>query len=41
MNDQKLSDLALDLTTSFPRSPRSVLAGYVIAARMLDKCRAV
>ncbi|MGJ8651097.1 MAG: DUF5069 domain-containing protein [Opitutaceae bacterium] len=32
---------ALDLTTEFPRSPRATLAGYVIAARMLDKCRAV
>ena len=32
---------ALDLTTQFPRSPREVLAGYVVAARMLDKCRAV
>jgi hypothetical protein len=25
----------------FPRSPRETLAGYVIAARALDKCRAV
>lgn len=25
----------------FPRSPRSTLAGYVLAARALDKCRAV
>ena len=41
MADEKLSAIAPDLTTSFPRSPRSVLAGYVIAARMLDKCRAV
>lgn len=31
---------ALDLTTQFPRSPRSVLGGYIIAARALDKCRA-
>lgn len=31
---------ALDLNTEFPRSPRSVLAGYVIAGRTLDKCRA-
>ena len=32
---------ALDLSKEFPRSPRVTLAGYVIAARMLDKCRAV
>lgn len=32
---------ALDLTTDFPRSPRALLAGYVVAGRMLDKCRAV
>ena len=31
---------ALDLTKTFPRSPRSTLAGYVVAARTLDKCRA-
>ena len=33
--------LALDLTKTFPRSPRETLAGYVIAGRTLDKCRAV
>jgi hypothetical protein len=33
--------LAKDLTKDYPRSPRETLAGYVIAARMLDKCRAV
>jgi len=32
---------ALDLTSQFPRSPRNTFAGYVIAARALDKCRAV
>ncbi len=32
---------SLDLTTAVPRSPRSVLGGYVVAARVLDKCRAV
>lgn len=32
---------ALDLTKEFPRSPREMLAGYVIAGRTLDKCRAV
>lgn len=31
---------ALDLNTEYPRSPRSLLAGYVIAGRTLDKCRA-
>jgi len=31
--------LALDLTKTFPRSPRETLAGYVIAGRTLDKCR--
>jgi hypothetical protein len=31
---------ALDLTKEYPRSPRETLAGYVIAARVLDKCRA-
>ena len=31
---------ALDLSKDFPRSPRSTLAGYVIAGRTLDKCRA-
>jgi len=30
----------LDLSQTFPRSPREKLGGYVIAARMLDKCRA-
>ena len=29
------------LAKDYPRSPRETLAGYVIAARMLDKCRAV
>lgn len=32
---------ALDLTTQFPRSPRFVLGGYIVAARALDKCRSV
>lgn len=39
--DEKLKLLALDLTTAFPRSPRETLAGYVVAARTLDKCRSV
>lgn len=32
---------ALDLTKSFPRSPAEVLGGFVILARIIDKCRAV
>ncbi|MBL6766178.1 MAG: DUF5069 domain-containing protein [Verrucomicrobiae bacterium] len=36
-----MSIQSLDLTTEFPRSPRETLAGYVVAGRMLDKCRAV
>lgn len=31
---------ALDLTKEYPRSPRETFAGYVVAARALDKCRA-
>jgi hypothetical protein len=38
---EKLKLLARDLTREFPRSPRETLAGYVIAARAVDKCRAV
>lgn len=41
MNTEKLKLLAKDLTNDFPRSPRETLASYVVAARMLDKCRAV
>ncbi len=32
--------LAPDLTNGFPRSPREMLAGYIIAPRAVDKCRA-
>jgi hypothetical protein len=32
---------SLDLSKNSPRSPRATLAGFVVAARMLDKCRAV
>lgn len=32
---------ALDLSKEYPRSPRETVGGYVIAGRMLDKCRAV
>jgi len=37
----KLGTVAMDLTKVFPRSPREKLSDYVIAARTLDKCRAV
>ena len=36
----KLKTLAKDLTKDFPRSPRETIGGYVLGARMLDKCRA-
>ncbi len=32
--------LALDLSVTYPRSPRAKLAGYVVLARAVDKCRA-
>ena len=38
---EDLTNLALDLTREFPRSPRAMFAGYVIVGRILDKCRAV
>ena len=41
MNNEKIELLAKDLTHEYPRSPRETLSGYVIAMRMLDKCRAV
>ena len=31
----------MDLRTQFPRSMRTMLAGYAHLARMIDKCRAV
>ena len=42
-NLEKVKLLARDLRDSkeFPRSPRQTLAGYVLAARAVDKCRAV
>ncbi len=40
MKDNPLAENALDLTKDFPASPRETLAGYVIAKRSLDKCRA-
>lgn len=38
---QDLANLALDLAVEYPRSPRALFAGYVIAGRVLDKCRAI
>jgi hypothetical protein len=42
-NLEKVKLLARDLRDgkNFPRSPRATLAGYVLAARAVDKCRAV
>ncbi len=40
MNKDRLELLAKDLTREYPRSPRTLLGRYVIAARCLDKCRA-
>ncbi|MBI5800659.1 MAG: DUF5069 domain-containing protein [Verrucomicrobia bacterium] len=41
MSTIDLKILAKDLTKTYPRSPRETLGGFVIAARTLDKCRAV
>ena len=41
MNTDKIRLLAKDLTKNFPRGPRETLGGYVLAARCIDKCRAV
>lgn len=41
IDNEKLAALALDLTQDFPRSPRDTAGGFVVAARALDKCRAV
>src|SRR5438045_8680769 len=40
---ERVKLLARDLRDGkeFPRSPRATLAGYVLAARAVDKCRAV
>jgi len=40
MNRSGLHELAGDLRKRPPRSPRDTLAGYVIAARAVDICRA-
>jgi hypothetical protein len=41
MNPDAVKALALDLTRTFPRSPKQKLAGFAIGYRTLDKCRAV
>src|SRR3954468_10154320 len=41
MSNEKVKLLAKDLTREYPRSPRETIAGYVLAARCIDKCRAV
>jgi hypothetical protein len=40
MDTNKVQKLAKNLLEEFPRSPRETIAGYVIVARTLDKCRA-
>src|SRR6266478_1587590 len=40
MDTNRVKKLAKDLSKDIPRSPRETLAGCVIAARILDKCRA-
>jgi hypothetical protein len=39
--NENVKKLAPDLTRGFPRSPHALIGGYVLAARCLDKCRAV
>lgn len=41
MSENQLKNNALDLSQNFPASPRETFAGYVIAKRTLDKCRAL
>lgn len=38
--NENVKKLAPDLTKGFPRSPHAMLAGYILAGRALDKCRA-
>lgn len=38
--NEKILALAPDLTRQAPRSPQTLLGGYALAARALDKCRA-
>jgi hypothetical protein len=37
---ENVKKLAPDLTKTYPRSPRAMVGGYILAARALDKCRA-
>jgi len=39
INTHAVRALAKNLAKDYPRSPREILCGYVIAARTLDKCR--
>ena len=39
--DDRVKRLARNLERDYPRSPRDTIGGFVIAARTLDKCRAV
>jgi len=39
-SSDRVAELAPDLNTGYPRSPRERLGGFVVAARTLDKCRA-
>ncbi len=39
--NENVKKLAPDLTKGFPASPHKMIAGYVLAARCVDKCRAV
>ena len=38
--NHNVKKLAPDLTKGFPHSPHAMLAGYILAKRALDKCRA-
>jgi len=38
--NEKVKALAPDLTKAFPHSPHAMLAGYILAGRAVDKCRA-
>src|SRR3981081_4801140 len=40
LNSEKLASLAKDFAKDYPRSPRDLLACYIIGMRTLDKCRA-
>src|SRR5262245_2852567 len=40
VNKEQVQALARDLRKTPPRSPREILGGFVIAARMVDKARA-